>query len=154
MKSSKSRMKLRINTDCYDSNCNSRLQLLHQFPIAKSFSKYLHWAKRLFVSKEGWKTARISIQGTENCTDVYRSVVHILKSIVRTAIATALLRTDGVSHSQLSRTRVELFHRFLYLSLWDMVEGSRSGIFIDGSLVFLRLKTIISDWKQERDFLR
>ena len=48
--------------------------------------------------------------------------------------------------------RLELFQRLLFLLLYDSIIASRDGMMINGSLLFVRLNTLVADQSQERAF--
>lgn len=56
-----------------DQSSESRDSLRAQFPNARQFSSYIRRLRRHFVSKQGWRVAKIQIEGEENKTGVFRS---------------------------------------------------------------------------------
>ena len=67
-------------------------------------------------------------------------------------MAPNLFATDGISANRLPLLRSELLQRFTFLLLQDASHASKYGIYIENELVFLRLNTLVADWKQERAF--
>lgn len=68
------------------------------------------------------------------------------------ALAPTLLNTANISESKIALLRAELFQRFVSLLIEDIMHGSRDGIYINDTILFLRINTIVADWKQERVF--
>ena len=61
---------------------------------------------------------------------------------------------DGTkTKAVLQRERSQLFQRYLYISLFDLIEASIFGFVINGTLYVTRLLMLVSDQPQERLFL-
>ncbi|KAI0566558.1 hypothetical protein FGB62_7g37 [Gracilaria domingensis] len=56
------------------------------------------------------------------------------------------------SSLDLGRERIQLFQRFLFLALKDLIEASRAGIVVEETIVVPRIGMIVADQPQERAF--
>ncbi|KAI0557092.1 hypothetical protein FGB62_342g012 [Gracilaria domingensis] len=56
------------------------------------------------------------------------------------------------SSLDLRRERIQLFQRFLFLALKDLIEASRAGIVVEETIVVPRIGMIVADQPQERAF--
>eukprot|EP00171_Calliarthron_tuberculosum_P021954 IDg21954t1 len=68
---------------------------------------------------------------------------------LRVRIAVIVLAASSV----ISEERSMLKQRFMYAALCDTIQASRSGFLYNGTIVFLRVNTLVCDQKEERSIL-